>query len=96
MVKYPNLTWTIGQQRLAHYEVAERVLIDRTRFSRCLHGAGTFAPYEKSRISEALGYSGEWLFLEPRPPVRKAQSTRTNDSQVTGEPPGNVWKERLS
>jgi hypothetical protein len=67
MVRFPNLTWAIGQKRFAHYEIAVEVRIERTRFSRCLHGAGSFAPHEKSRISEVLGFAEEWLFQEPKP-----------------------------
>ena len=75
MVKYPNLAWAIGQRRFAHYEVAAQVHIERTRFSRCLHGAAEFAPHEMTRIGEALGHSVEWLFSEPKPP--KPRHTRS-------------------
>jgi hypothetical protein len=68
MTRYPNLVWAIEKKRLAHYELATEVKIERTRFSRCLHGAAEFAPHEMTRISEALGYSTEWLFAEPKPP----------------------------
>jgi hypothetical protein len=44
------------------------VKMERTHFSRCLHGAAEFAPHEMTRISEALGFSAEWLFAEPKPP----------------------------
>lgn len=67
MTKYPNLVWAIQKRRLAHYELAAELKIERTRFSRCLHGAVELAPHEMTRIGEALGYSAEWLFAEPRP-----------------------------
>jgi hypothetical protein len=67
MMKYPNLVWAIEKKRFAHYEVAAEVKVERTRFSRCLHGAAEFAPHEMTRIGEALGYSAEWLFAAPRP-----------------------------
>lgn len=68
MVKFPNLVWAIEKKRLAHYELSSEVKIERTRFSRCLHGAGEFTPQERTRISEVLGFSAEWLFAEPVPP----------------------------
>jgi len=67
-MRYPNLVWAIEKKRLAHYEVAAQVKIERTRFSRCLHGLTEFAPHEMTRIGEELGYSAEWLFIEPKPP----------------------------
>jgi hypothetical protein len=68
MMKYPNLVWAIDKRRLAHYEVSAQVKIERTRFSRCLHGLSEFAPHEMARIGEVLGFSADWLFVEPRPP----------------------------
>jgi len=35
------------KKRFAHYEVAAEVKIERTRFSRCLHGAAQLAPHER-------------------------------------------------
>lgn len=75
MMKYPNLVWAVEKTRMAHYEFAAQVRIERTRFSRGLHGVTEFTPAEMARISEALGYSKEWLFAEPRPPIRSAVST---------------------
>jgi hypothetical protein len=68
MMRYPNLVWAIEKKRFAHYEVAAIVKIERTRFSRCLHGVSEFAPHEMTRIGEALGYTAAWLFSEPKPP----------------------------
>ena len=67
MTKYPNLVWAIEKKRLAHYELATEVKVELTRFSRCLHGAARFTVHEMTRIGEALGYSVEWLFAEPKP-----------------------------
>ena len=78
MTRYPNLVWAIEKKRLAHYELATEVKIERTRFSRCLHGAAEFAPHEMTRIGEALGCSAEWLFAEPKPPkARIVEGERT-------------------
>lgn len=68
MMRYPNLVWAIEKKRFAHYEVAALVKIERTRFSRCLHGVSDFVPHEMTRISEALGYTAAWLFSELKPP----------------------------
>ena len=75
MVRYPNVTWAIEKTRLAHYEFAAKVKIERTRFSRGLHGATEFTDAEMARISEVLGYPVEWLFAEPRPPIRTESVT---------------------
>jgi len=77
MMKYPNLVWAIEKKRLAHYELSAQVKIERTRFSRCLHGAAELAPHEMVRIGEALGYSTEWLFAEPKPPKQRTLKGET-------------------
>jgi hypothetical protein len=66
-VKFPNLVWAIRDRRLAHYEVAHRVRMEPTRFSRCLSGRFEFAPHERKRISESLGMDESWLFTQPLP-----------------------------
>ena len=48
---FPNLAWAIDHRRLAHYQLAAKVGMERTRFSRCLNGAAEFASHEKERIS---------------------------------------------
>jgi hypothetical protein len=80
MTKYPNLVWAIEKKRLAHYELSAQIKIERTRFSRCLHGTGEFAPHEMTAISEALGYSLAWLFAEPRP----ALAARIREHEASG------------
>ena len=72
-MKDSNLVWAIGRRRLAHNELATRIKMDPSRFSRCLNGRFEFAPHERSRIAEALGFDDEWLFREPLPPGRSAQ-----------------------
>jgi hypothetical protein len=67
-MKFPNLLWAIEESRLAHYELASRIGMDASRFSRCLRGRFEFAPHERARIAEVLGYPVEWLFAEARPP----------------------------
>lgn len=72
-MKYPNLVWAIGRRRLAHYELATRIKMNPSRFSRCLDGRFEFAPHERSRIAEALGFDEGWLFRDLLPPGRSAQ-----------------------
>lgn len=72
-MKYPNLLWAVRKRRLAHYELATRVKMDPSRFSRCLNGRFEFAPHERSRIAEALGFDEGWLFRDPLPPGSSAQ-----------------------
>jgi hypothetical protein len=67
-MKFPNLLWAIEESRLAHYELASRIGMDASRFSRCLRGRFEFAPHERTRIAEVLAYPVEWLFAEARPP----------------------------
>jgi hypothetical protein len=67
-MKFPNLVWAIDDRRLACYELASAIKVERTRLSRCMNGQFTFAPHEKARIAEVLGYAESWLFAEPRPP----------------------------
>jgi hypothetical protein len=66
-VKFPNLVWAIRFQRLAHYQLATRVGMEPSRFSRCLTGRFDFAPHERTRISELLSIDESWLFLQPAP-----------------------------
>jgi len=68
MVRYPNLVWAIGVKRLAHYELAAEIKVERTHFSRCLHGMSEFSPHQITRIAEVLGYPPGWLLEKPIPP----------------------------
>lgn len=67
-MKFPNLLWAIEERRLAHYELASRIKMDASRFSRCLRGRFDFAPHERQRVAEVLGYPESWLFTKPAPP----------------------------
>jgi len=66
-MRYPNLVWAIKERWIAHYEVAGSVKVSPSRFSRCLNGIVEFAPHEKTRLSELLGFDAAWLFAEPIP-----------------------------
>ena len=66
-MKFPNLVWALRDQRLAHYQLAVRLGMEPTRFSRCLNGRFEFAPHERKRIGELLGIDESWLFLQPAP-----------------------------
>ena len=75
-MRFPNLIWAIDEKRLAHYELAARVGMDASRFSRCLRGRFEFAPHERQRIAEVLGYPLDWLFEEAKPPRVPASQVR--------------------
>jgi hypothetical protein len=79
-MRFPNLLWAIEKRRLAHYEVASRIGMDASRFSRCLRGRFEFAPHEIARTAEVLSYPAEWLFAEARPP---RVSTRGEQAAAT-------------
>lgn len=66
-MRFPNLVWAIRDRRLAHYDVAHRVRMEPTRFSRCLSGRLDFAPHERRLISELLNIDEKWLFSQPVP-----------------------------
>jgi hypothetical protein len=72
-MEYPNLGWAIGQRRLAHYEVAVRVDMSESRFSRCLSGRTCFSVQEQQKLASALGYPVAWLFQKVSPPRRVPQ-----------------------
>lgn len=79
-MRFPNLLWAIEESRLAHYELASRIGMDASRFSRCLRGRFEFAPHERRRVTEILGYPEPWLFARPAPPARvrvSSESTAT-------------------
>ena len=77
-MKFPNLVWAIRDRRLAHYEVAHRVRMEPTHFSRCLCGRLDFAPHERRRIAELLGFGEGWLFREPLPaPLTESDTVET-------------------
>ena len=69
-MRFPNLTYALDERRLAHDELAERIGMDSSRFSRCVRGRFEFAPHEKTRIAEALRFEESWLFARPAPPDR--------------------------
>jgi len=74
-MQYPNLAWAIDKRRLAHWELCLQVKIDPSRFSRCVNGRFDFAPHERQRISEALGFPEDWLFAVVMPPRLSQGST---------------------
>jgi hypothetical protein len=81
-MRFPNLVWAIRDRRLAHYEVAHRVRMEPTRFSRCLSGRLDFAPHERKRIAEILGFGEGWLFCEPRPaPLTESETVEITSTR---------------
>ena len=73
-MEYPNLGWAIGQRRLANYEVAARVDMSESRFSRCSSGRTCSSLQEQQNLASCLGYPVSWLFQKVSPPHRVSQS----------------------
>ena len=85
-MRFPNLFWAIEQKRLAHYELAARVGMDASRFSRCLRGRFEFVQHQKQRIAEVLA-------LPARLAVRRTSTTpRVRSNGIT---PASSTRSRL-
>jgi hypothetical protein len=63
-MKYMNLRFAIEHRRVYGYELANALRLDPANFSRRLRGRTQFAPYQKARIAELLGFPADWLFAE--------------------------------
>ena len=82
-MRYPNLEWAIGLRGFTDETLANKVNIERSRFSRCKNGRREFAPHEKTRIAIALDYPVDWLFAEPRPPRSTSPSDGVTQTRAT-------------
>ena len=69
-MKFPNLVWAAGQNRLSHYQIAAAADMSESRFSRCLSGRVAFSSEEQKKLSVVLKYPAAWLFQEMNPPAR--------------------------
>jgi len=69
-MRFPNLLWAIEDARLRHYELAARVGMETSRFSRCLRGRFDFTRDQRAKIANLLGFPEAWLFASPMPPTR--------------------------
>lgn len=82
-MKFPNLVWSIRFRRLAHYQLAMRVEMEPSRFSRCLTGRFDFSSPERRRVSQILGFNERWLFCEPIPaPLTEGEPVRTTTARA--------------
>jgi hypothetical protein len=63
-MKYMNLRFAIEHRRVYGYELADALRLDPANFSRRLRGRTQFAPHQKARIAELLGFPADWLFAE--------------------------------
>jgi len=66
-VRFPNLVWAIRERGWAHYQLAMRLGMEPSRFSRCITGRFEFNAEERQHISELLGMDESWLFSRPAP-----------------------------
>ena len=97
-VRFPNLIWAIGNRRLAHYELAQRAQSTPREFRAAWVGVYVFAPHERKRIAELLGFGEAWLFSEPVPtPLTESGSVETTsartarDAEVEGSGFAGRW-----
>lgn len=67
-MRFPNLVFAIERLELRHFEVADRVGMERSRFSRCVRGRFEFTSEERRKLAKLLGYSDAFLFAVPPPP----------------------------
>lgn len=82
---YPNLNWALSYMRVAQYRLATVLVISESCLSRRLAGrAEDFAPHEKQRIAEYLGFRADWLFAEVTPPASARLSSHTAAGQGGG------------
>ena len=63
-MKYMNLRFAIERRRVYGYELADALRLDPANFSRRLRRRTQFAPHQKARIAELLGFPADWLFAE--------------------------------
>ena len=63
-MKYMNLRFAIEHRRMYGYELADALRLDPANFSRRMKGRTEFAPHQRARIAELLGFPADWLFAE--------------------------------
>jgi hypothetical protein len=62
MTDYAHLKAAIKHCGLLHGDVAKVICKSEAQFSNLINGKAEFAPHEKTRIAELLGFSESWLF----------------------------------
>lgn len=67
-MKFPNIHWALSQQRMTQYELARVIGSSESKLSRALSGRLEFAPEERTKIADVLGFPEPWLFQEVVPP----------------------------
>ena len=63
-MRWPNLCWVLAERRIAHHQIAALLGVSEPTVTRKLAGRSELLPYERSRLSEYLGYRVEFLFME--------------------------------
>ena len=63
-MKYPNLKVALSQKRIPQFVLAQLLRMSEGTFSLRMNGRAEFAPHEKTRIAEFLGFDADWLFTE--------------------------------
>jgi hypothetical protein len=60
-MRYPNLRYSMGLARLAHYELARELKLSESTLSRKLTGRRDLSPGERARIVEILASASRGL-----------------------------------
>ena len=87
-MRYPNLVWAISEWG-ARYKFAAELAESESWLSRRLSGRVEFSESDRERITGALGYPAEWLFMEPAPP-RLGRAVRTSTAGCNTISPGKT------
>jgi hypothetical protein len=73
-MKYPNAAWALSYKRIVYMDAAAALGISGGTFSQKMAGRVEFAPHERARLAELLGFREEWLFAEMAiPPSARMQ-----------------------
>ena len=81
-MKFPNLVWAVGENRLAHYQTAIAIDMSESRFSPCLSGRADFSSEEQRKLSILLRYPAAWLFQEMNPPARMLRKSAAREAEI--------------
>jgi transcriptional regulator with XRE-family HTH domain len=67
-LNFPNLLWAVSRFG-TQYQLAAAIGCSESWLSRRLVGRVAISDSEREAIARTLGYSADWLFRDPEPPV---------------------------
>jgi hypothetical protein len=96
-MEFPNLAWALEHRKVVYMEASAVLRMSAGSFSQKMAGRVPFAPHERTRLSEMLGYRADWLFqpmvVPPEArlaPVYEGSESQRLDNQIRNE----IWPER--